>query len=1086
MLLQHIDSLPGYEAFLRTNSRELRDLEEDALINVTRFFRDPEVFGTLKTVALPRIFDNRDAGQQVRVWVAGCSSGEEVYSLAICILEYLTGKPEEPSIQIFGTDASEQNIQRARAGVYPEAIAAEVSPERLRRFFFKTDKGYHVVKRVRDLCIFARQNLCYDPPFSRMDLISCRNVLIYFGSTLQRQIIPTFHYSLRQDGLLLLGSSEAIREFGDLFALLDRKGKIFTKIGSSATRPFADRLAPLFSPDLPGNTIPGEPTEQWGDLELQRAMDRIILARYGPPAVVINERLEILQSRGNTSSFFEIPQGTATFHLSRVTRPEIASQLMDVVRHAIDSDTSTQVDLVQVRDSDRKLQITIEVLPIHTVNVRPRCYLVLFIPAKQVGASDAELEAFAERTADEKSRIVGNLRQDLASTRLYLQSLLEERDARNQELVSANEEIQSSNEELQSTNEELETTKEELQSSNEELQTVNDELQNRNQVLMQASNDLSNLLNSVNMPVLMLSNELTIRHFTPPAQRWMNVRPSDIGRPFGEIRMNIEMDTLEPLLRDVLDTLTAREVEVRDRSGRWHLLRVRPYRTVDNRIEGLVIVLVDIDQLRRSQQELLEARDFARTVLECVPLPLVVTDLDYRIRTVNQAFCRLAHTPAADLDQRSLPDLAASLWGPDQSLRSHLADLRTAKDARKTFEFVQETSGEDLRVLQIRGSVLHPDGELFLLVTVEDITAHTEIERLLKEKGERLAVEVESATLELGRSREELRALTRSLFTSQEEERRRVARELHDDVSQRLALIEIHGEQTEREMEENPEFAHQKLRELRAKIGELSRDVRSISHRLHPATIEDLGLASALRSLTEEFRARERMITTFAQQDLPENIPTGLAIGLYRIAQEALRNVAKHAGQTHVKVSLRGGNNHLVLQVTDSGIGFDMEGARSGLGLISMQERARHLNAAFSIESMLGEGTKVTVDVPLDGSSDIAPGGGGEQIANATTRYCRDRGIGRRRGGASETGCPASGRLAGGCIRRAAHASPNPELSARHSEALRNLAGHASGGWRRDRTGKHLRRSARSSSGDRAGSHASEHGAERATPPPVY
>jgi two-component system CheB/CheR fusion protein len=340
-------------------------------------------------------------------------------------------------------------------------------------------------------------------------------------------------------------------------------------------------------------------------------------------------------------------------------------------------------------------------------------------------------------------------------------------------------------------------------------------------------------------------------------------------------------------------------------------------------------------------------------------------DLDYRIRTVNEAFCGLANTPAPDLERRSLPDLAASLWGPDPSLRSHLADLRAAKDTRKTFEFVQETSAEDSKVLQIRGSVLHPDGELFLLVTVEDITAHKEIERLLQEKGDRLSVEVASATRELGQSREELRALTSGLFVSQEEERRRVARELHDDVSQRLALIELDGQQMDLQIDDNPELARQKLRELRAKIGELSKEVRGISHRLHPAIIEDLGLASALRSLTEEFRGRERMITTFSQQDLPDQIPPGVAIGLYRIAQEALRNVAKHAGQTHVKVSLRGGSDELVLQVTDSGIGFDMEEAKHGLGLISMKERARHLNAAFQVDSTLGDGTRVTVEVPL-------------------------------------------------------------------------------------------------------------------------
>ncbi len=361
-----------------------------------------------------------------------------------------------------------------------------------------------------------------------------------------------------------------------------------------------------------------------------------------------------------------------------------------------------------------------------------------------------DLESTLGKSPDEKDRLLAKLGQDLASTRLYLESLLEERDAKNQELISANEEIQSANEELQSTNEELETTKEELQSSNEELQTVNEELQNRNAVLTQTSNDLSNLLNSVNLPVLMLSNELHIRHFTPPVQRLMSVRSSDIGRPFAEIRMSLRnVETLEPVFLEVLDTLNAREIEVQDRDGRWYLLRIRPYRTADNKIEGLVVVLVDIDQLRRSQQELRSARDFARTVVESIPLPLVVVDLEYRIQTTNDAFCRLVNSSGPDLERRSLPDLVASLWALDEPLRSHLAELRTAKDRGKNFEFSHSVAGETPKVLSIRGCVLQPDSELFLLITVEDITAHKEVERLLQEEGKRLAVEVDLTTREL-------------------------------------------------------------------------------------------------------------------------------------------------------------------------------------------------------------------------------------------------------------------------------------------------------------------------------------------------
>ena len=1010
MLLHRISTLAEYATFLQAHLRELRELQDDALINVTRFFRDPQVFVALRENILPRIFRDREPDQQVRIWVAGCSSGEEVYSIAMCLLEYLAAQPFEPPIQIFGTDASDRNIFRARNGVYPESIASEVSPERLRRFFVKTERGFQVSKRLRDLCIFARQNLCHDPPFSRMDLISCRNVLIYLGPDLQRQTLPAFHYALRPNGYLLLGMSETIREFSDYFQLVDRRNKFFARIGNSPARGalgaaprvfqanhqlLSDPLAAVAAPTLP---------ETWSDVELQRAADRLVLARYGPPGVVIDEHLAILQSRGHTSPYLELPQGAVTLQLARMLRESIARPTMEAVQHAIDRDLPVRVEGLQVPDDDAPHRITLEVLPIATTVPRSRCFLVLFthepdiVPSAAFGAvsgaasdgvvngvfdggkNSASLHERAAGSAQESEHANERVRQDLASARLYLQTLLEERDARNQELVSANEEIQSANEEMQSTNEELETTKEELQSSNEELQTANDELQQRNATLTQTSNDLSNLLNSVNLPVLMLSNELHIRHFTPPTQRLMNLRAADVGRPLSDIRMNLETGDLEPVFHEVLDTLAPREIEVQDRAGHWYLLRMRPYRTTDNKIDGIVMVLVDIDQLRRIQQELRGARDFSRSVIESVPLPLAVVDLGLRIRAVNDAFRSLTGLAGEALERRSLPDLALLLWGLDEPLRSALERLRMfgnpddnprADSAgnpdpgapARDFAFEHKIQGEHPRVFAFRGCLLQPDRELFLLVTVEDITIHRDVERLLGLDRERLAIEVASTARELGRTQDELRALAGSLFTSQEDERRRVARELHDDICQRLAMLEI-GVQGILSKVIGDLSPDNELRAVREGIGGLTQEVRRISHGLHPSVIDDLGVAAALGSLVEDFREREHMIVTFNAQNIPGSVPRDVATGLYRIAQEALRNVAKHAGKTHVKVLLRGGPT-LRLQVTDSGEGFDLRACRTGLGLISMEERARLAGGTFNIESSPDEGTRITVEIPI-------------------------------------------------------------------------------------------------------------------------
>ncbi|MBV9303324.1 MAG: PAS domain-containing protein [Acidobacteriaceae bacterium] len=970
MLMHRIDTLGEYASILQGDPKELRELQEDILINVTQFFRDPEVFETLKGSVFPQLFENRATSHQVRVWVPACSSGEEVYSIAICLLEFLTGNALEPSIQIFGTDASDASIQKARLGNYPETIRSEVSVERLRRFFTKTEKGYQVSKRIRDLCIFARQNLCSDPPFARLDLISCRNVLIYFGAQLQRQVIPTFHYALRPDGFLLLGASETIREFTDLFDLTDRKHKLYSKIGATPARALLVANPRPFTPDLITETAAPRPIpgSTWSDSELQRAADRIVLSRYGPPGVVVNEKLEILQSRGHTSPFLEMAQGVASLQLTRMVRETIASQVTSAVRRAVEQDSGVQVESLKICDGDQTREAMLEVLPMHNVGSRSRCFLVLFVPS-QAGSHAPVLgpvdHAWTEISEGDQEGVIAQLQQDLSSTRLYLQSLLEDRDNKNQELVSANEEIQSSNEELQSTNEELETTKEELQSSNEELQTVNEELQNRNAVLRQTSNDLSNLLNSVNLPVLMLSSDFNIRHFTPQTQRLMNLRATDIGRPFADIRLNLNIDNLEPLFAEVLDTLGSREIEVQDREGHWYLLRVRPYRTTDNKIDGLVVALVDIDQVRRSQQEMREARDFAGSVIQCIPLPLAVVDSEFRIRSTNEAFCAVAGMSSQALERRFLPDLTAALWGMEQPLRSQLESLRGSAGKATGFEFEHKTSGENPKVFLVRGRVLRPDGEEFLLATFEDVTAQKEVERLLKAEGKRLANEVEFTTKELDRSREELRALTGNLMTSQEEERRRLARELHDDISQQIAALNMLGDEVLRNLTSDTQAARQKLEQTIKQIGQLSDDVRTLSHRLHPSLIEHLGLAAGLRSLTEEFGEREEMITTFFAQNVPRELPLNISTGLYRITQEALRNVSKHAGKTHVKVNLTGNADRIELQVTDAGKGFDMEQKSSGLGLISMRERARLINGVIRIESAPGEGTRLTVQVPL-------------------------------------------------------------------------------------------------------------------------
>lgn len=966
MLLLRMDHLSQYLRFLQVRTDELRTLQEDVLINVTRFFRDPGFWDSLRANVLPVLVQDRASERPIRIWCAGCSTGEEAYSLAITVLEFLSQNGLDTPVQIFGTDASDDSIETARLAIYPETLVGEVSPERLRRYFVKVDRGYQVSKRVRDTCIFARQNLANDPPFSHIDILACRNVMIYFNQALQRQIMLTFHYALEPGGYMLLGMSEGLRDYGEVFSTVDRKHKIYMKSGNNLPYHFEPprHYAIAQLPGVARSPVPEVESNVWPELELQRAADRIVLARFGPPGLIVDDRMNVLQSRGQTSLFLEITPGAVTWNLLRVLREGLVTDVRNTLQRAIHENIPASTVSTLVDEQNGEQQIQVDVLPITSASSRPRSFLILFqtLP-KREAFKTSEQPPPLQLAPDEKDRLIAQLRQDLTSTRFHLQSLVEERDARNQELVSANEEIQSANEELQSTNEELETTKEELQSANEELQTVNDELQQRNNVLTQTGNDLTNLLNSVNIPLLMLTSDLHIRQFTPPMQKLLSVRATDIGRSISEIRLQLSLENIEPILHEVLETLGTREMEVQDREGRWHLLRVRPYRTSDNKIEGLVVVLLDIDQLRRSQQHLVDARDFASSVVESVPVPIVVLNEDCTIRTHNTAFRQLTQLPGKELEGRSFADLVGLLWGLDR-LTDKLNQLMQSPMG-STLEFEHESNTGQAKSLLIKGRSLSTDGSRVLLLMMEDITMRRQEELLISKQKQALEGEIQVAARKLNRTQEELRGLNAHLFSMQEEERQHVSRELHDDISQRLSLLEmlLHDIKIEDATAEN----RAKIQNARQQIESINTDVRQISHRLHPAILNDLGLSAALKALVTEFGEREGMPATYVTQNLPESWSDDSAMALYRIAQEALRNVGKHAGKTHVKVVLAGEGNRLQLKVMDFGIGFDqeVEPESHGLGLISMQERARLAGGTMSVTSKLGEGTTVTVDVPV-------------------------------------------------------------------------------------------------------------------------
>ncbi len=598
MALRNLQSPAEYLVVLRGDATEIQQLYQDFLIRVTQFFRDHESFEALKERVFPALLQNRTADASVRIWVAGCATGEEAYSLAMCLLEYLDTRPEPVAIKILATDLNETALEKARTGIYLDNIEIDVSPDRLRRFFVRSDGHYQISKAVRELCVFSRHNMATDPPFSRIDLLSCRNVLIYMDAALQKRVMPLLHYALNPRGILFLGSSENVGGSSDLFDVIDAKHRLFAR-NSAASAPldFNANASNEGRPRLLGRED-GQPL--WTALDVQKEADRVLLSRFAPVGVVVDEAMIVLQFRGRTSAYLEPAPGMATLDLFRMLREGLLAEVRAATNQARVENTIVARDGVQLSDGGTNRLLRIEVIPIKVPPSGVRFFLVLFqdmLEADRIPAQPAEIQP---ASSDQK---VGQLQQEIGALREYLQSVIEEQESTNEELKSANEEILSANEELQSTNEELQTAKEEAQSANEELATVNEELRHRNAELARVNNDLINLLSGVNIPIVMVSRDLRIRRFTPLAEKAFNLIPTDVGRPISDMKPNLQLDDLPGMIVKVIDSLTPFEGEVHDVNKHWYSLRIRPYVTLDNKIDGASIVLVDIDSIRRGSEK---------------------------------------------------------------------------------------------------------------------------------------------------------------------------------------------------------------------------------------------------------------------------------------------------------------------------------------------------------------------------------------------------------------------------------------------------------------------------------------------------
>ncbi len=655
LAVHHIGTLREYLEHLDRHPAEIHDLYRDLLISVTSFFREPEMFQALET-AIPRYLETRASAEPFRVWTPGCSTGEETYSLAIVVCEILDRLHKDARLQVFGTDISDSAIDRARSGIYSEKIAEELSPERLQQYFSRVDSGFRIKQFIRENCVFARHDLTNDPPFSQLDLVSCRNVFIYLSSGLQQRVLPSLHYSLKPGGLLVLGSAETVGSRTDLFGVVDSENKIYTKRPARImldlrTSGAAERnapAAPQVKAAVPINTV----------LDLETRAARILRDLYAPAGFLIDNELQVLQVHGQTDSYVERPPGQAGGNLLRLVRVSLVQHVRNAVETAMARRQPVHERGVRIPEEERTRDIEISVIPISN---EADFHVVLFAETSRDGAGGAlTQERGTEPTAVELQ--FGHLQRELAQTKDYLRKVVEEHEATTEELRAAIEESRSANEELQSTNEELRTAKEQLQSSNEELTTVNDELKHSNFGLNLASNDLSNLLSAATIPMVMVGMDLRLRRFTPAAERLLDMVPGDIGRTITEVRYPFELPYLKDMLSETLRTLNVQQRRARGRDGRWYNVFVRPYRTLDDRIDGAVITFIDIDDATRALAQAEQARDLAERIVETVQHPLLLLDHNLRVVRATGAFYRTFDVRPEDTIGQAIDDLGNGQW----------------------------------------------------------------------------------------------------------------------------------------------------------------------------------------------------------------------------------------------------------------------------------------------------------------------------------------------------------------------------------------------------------------------------------------
>ncbi len=859
MQVNEVDNLPAYLTYLRMHPGEAGALLQDLLISVTNFFRDRDSFDALKQ-QIPELFRGKTQADTVRVWVPACASGEEAYSIAMLLSEHAHMLDTPPTLQVFATDLDEQVLTDARNGLYPTTITNDVSAERLQRFFIKEHRGYRVRRELREMLLFAVHDLLKDSPFSRLDLISCRNLLIYLNRSAQERAFDIFHFALRPQGRLFLGTSESADDASQLFQVVDKKHRLYsTRLTTRSSMPVPSGASTLarslaLQQADPGVTLARSPLPLNSAAALRQSVnDRIswselhlkLIEQLGPPSLVVNDDSDILHLSETASPFLKFAGGEPSTNLFRAVHPMLRVELRAALFRTKQTGEPSVASEVPIQVRDGTQLVDIRVAP--ALSLAPDLYLITI--------EQRETAATTPASAGERDEpLVRHLERELEQVKRHWRDIVEQHEGSTEELKASNEELQAMNEELRSATEELETGREELQSINEELITVNQELKGKVDELGHANSDLRNLMGATAIATIFLDRELKIMRFTPPAVELFSLIATDVGRPLAHLRHRLAYPELLADAALVLQQLVPIEREVGESGGRFFLARLLPYRTNDDRIAGVVLTFVDVTELQVAQEAVRRAQRHLET------------------RVVERT---------AELDAVNV------------ALRTEVAMHRQAERARQE--------------------------------------------------------------------------LQRRLVNAQEEERSRISRELHDEVGQQITALMLGLKSLE---SARAEEVAQKLRELRAAAERIGKEIHQLAAALRPAALDELGLSRALSGYLDSWAERSGISVDFFGAGIDEpRLPNVVETTLYRVVQEAMNNVFKHAAAKSVSVSVERRGAMVQAIVEDDGSGFDADVAApqnpARLGIAGMRERAAIAGGTLTIESSAGGGTTVRLQLPM-------------------------------------------------------------------------------------------------------------------------